>query len=87
MVGAGGVGVNNHALLNLGLAGGDGVAGAVHLDRAEPAATHGLKVWVLAEVRDEDTRIERSVEHRRALCGLDLASVNGQLHHVPLQWQ
>ncbi len=84
-VGADGVGVHDHTLLNLGLAGGNGKSRPVYLDRAEPAAAHGLEVEVLAEVRDEDPRIERGIEHRRALSGLDLASVNGQLHHVPLQ--
>ena len=85
LVGPGGLGVDHHALADLGAAGRHDATrtasfGDLHL--ADPAGAHGLHGGVIAVARNVDFRIVASRDQRLGRIGFDLASIYGDLDHA-----
>lgn len=76
-------GVDHHAVSHLGLAGAHGLIGPVDAHHAQTATADRLQIGMLAQMRDEDARVERGVEDGCPLVRLDLLAINRQLHVVP----
>ena len=75
------LGVDHHALFHDGGAGGDGSIGTVDAHAAQAATTLGLKVRVVAQMGDVDPRIQRRMQNRLTLAGLDGLAVDRQFDH------
>ncbi len=71
-----GVGVDNHALASLGLAGGKDALLTLNRDGAQAAAANGLKVGMAAEVRNEDAGVQGRLEDGVALLSLYLLAID-----------
>lgn len=75
------VGMDFHAFPDLRRAGGEQAALADDFDRAETAVSLDALVFVVAEMRDVDAELCRSLHDFRALRHFDGDIVDGQMHH------
>lgn len=68
--------VDNHPLGNLRLAGTHRFVLTLDFDHAQTASANGLKIGMLAQMRNVDTGIERGFQDILPLARLDLGSIN-----------
>ena len=77
----GGVGVNHHALQNLGVAGGDQTVGAFHFHNAHTAGGDLIDSLQEAQVGNGNTRLLRSFQNGCTLGHAQFAAINLEIYH------
>ena len=76
-----GVGTDDHALAGRHGAGGNGLRGTFHVDKAHPAVAGDRQSVVIAEARDLDAGFLAGMQNGGAVLDLDLDAIHCQLRH------